>query len=62
MGGDSNKMPALLEMRIEKVCRVGIIQTTFMAENKNGVVGIAFHYSNSKNYFLFEIVNEGKST
>jgi hypothetical protein len=62
MGGDASKTPALLEMKIEKICRIGIIQTTFYAENKNGVVGIAFHYANSKNYYIFEIVNEGNVT
>jgi hypothetical protein len=59
-GSDSSKTPTLLELKADKICQQGLIQTEFFTESKDGYLGIAFHYANSKNHYTFEITGGEK--
>lgn len=37
-----------------------MIQTEVLTEEKDGFIGVAFHYENSKNHYTFEVIGGEK--
>lgn len=46
-----------MELKLEKICNLGVIQLNFLAKT-HGIIGVGFHYKNSKNFYSFEIAGE----